>query len=34
MNETPMRCSAVPEPSAFGMVLIGALRLVGLRRTA
>ena len=34
MNETPIRCSAVPEPSAFGMVLIGALGLLGLRRSA
>ena len=32
MNETPMRCSVVPEPSAFGMVLIGAPGLVGFRR--
>jgi PEP-CTERM motif len=31
MNETPMWCSAVPEPSAFGMVLIGAPGLVGFR---
>ena len=34
MNETPMRCSAVPEHSAFGMVLLGALGLLGLRRSA
>ncbi len=34
MNETPMRCRAVPAPSAFGMVLIGALGLAGIRRAA
>ena len=32
MNEAPMRCRAVPEPSAFGMVLPGAPGLAGFRR--